>query len=73
MKAFGVAQVRAWRDPGSLTLMLHKSTNPDVCGAGIEGSTNQEMADTQHISENTAKLHLRNIMQKLHLQNRGSG
>ena len=36
----------------------------------VEGSTNQEMADRQHISENTVKLHLRNIMQKLHLQNR---
>jgi two-component system, NarL family, nitrate/nitrite response regulator NarL len=36
----------------------------------VEGKTNQEMADTQHISENTVKLHLRNIMQKLHLQNR---
>ena len=36
----------------------------------VRGDTNKEIADALHVSENTVKLHLRNIMEKLHLQNR---
>ena len=35
-----------------------------------QGATNKEIADSLFISENTAKTHLRNIMEKLHLANR---
>lgn len=34
------------------------------------GATNREIADQLYISESTAKKHMRNIMAKLHLQNR---
>ncbi|MFO8101181.1 MAG: response regulator transcription factor [Dehalococcoidia bacterium] len=35
-----------------------------------EGRTNREIADTLFITENTAKVHMRNIMDKLHVRNR---
>jgi len=35
-----------------------------------EGKTNKEISSTLFISENTVKIHLRNILEKLHLKNR---
>jgi len=35
-----------------------------------QGLMNKEIADTLDISENTVKIHLRNILEKLHLKNR---
>lgn len=35
-----------------------------------EGASNKEIADRLFIAENTVKIHLRNILEKLHLQNR---
>ncbi len=35
-----------------------------------QGLMNKEIADILGISENTVKIHLRNILEKLHLQNR---
>lgn len=35
-----------------------------------QGLMNKEIADTLAISENTVKIHLRNILEKLHLKNR---
>lgn len=36
----------------------------------VQGATNNEIAKALCITENTAKIHLRNILEKLHLQNR---
>jgi len=36
----------------------------------VKGLTNKEIADALFISENTVKIHLRNILDKLHLENR---
>jgi DNA-binding NarL/FixJ family response regulator len=36
----------------------------------VEGNTNKEIAESLSITENTVKIHLRKILEKLHLQNR---
>jgi DNA-binding NarL/FixJ family response regulator len=36
----------------------------------VQGETNSEIAKALYITENTAKIHLRNILEKLHLHNR---
>lgn len=42
----------------------------DILELVVEGLTNKGIADRLVISENTVKIHLRNILDKLHLQNR---
>ena len=42
----------------------------DILELVVEGKTNKEIAYKLNISENTVKIHLRNILEKLHLQNR---
>jgi DNA-binding NarL/FixJ family response regulator len=36
----------------------------------VTGASNKEIADALHVTENTIKIHLRNILEKLHVQNR---
>ena len=42
----------------------------EVLGLVSRGYTNREIGDSLHIAENTVKNHLRNILDKLHLNNR---
>lgn len=43
----------------------------EVLGLLSIGSSNREIADRLFISENTVRTHLKNILEKLHLKNRG--
>jgi DNA-binding NarL/FixJ family response regulator len=36
----------------------------------VQGASNRQIADHLYITENTVKIHMRNILEKLHLQNR---
>lgn len=42
----------------------------DVLEQVVTGATNKEIAETLQITENTVKIHLRNILDKLHVKNR---
>ncbi len=42
----------------------------EVLGLVANGATNRQIAEALSITENTVKVHLRNILEKLHLQNR---
>jgi DNA-binding NarL/FixJ family response regulator len=42
----------------------------DILECVVQGESNSEIAASLDITENTVKIHLRNILEKLHLQNR---
>jgi len=56
-------------DAKKLALLLSKREKT-VLSFVAQGSTNREIANTLVISENTVKVHLRNIMEKLHAHTR---
>jgi DNA-binding NarL/FixJ family response regulator len=53
--------------------VFHEDLTPrelEVLQEVAKGATNRQIAETLFIAENTVKIHLRNILDKLHLQNR---
>jgi DNA-binding NarL/FixJ family response regulator len=52
-------------DPDELT-----EREMEVLECVVTGASNQEIAQSLHITENTVKIHLRNILEKLHVRNR---
>ena len=68
LAAFGTSRAtdHAERSPDSLT-----DREQEVLELLVQGVTsNRDLADRLAVSENTVKYHLRNILDKLHLQNR---
>jgi DNA-binding NarL/FixJ family response regulator len=65
-------EFRQPRKPGSSSEAQEELTprEIEVLELIVEGSTNREIAEALSIAEDTVKIHLRNILQKLHLQNR---
>jgi DNA-binding NarL/FixJ family response regulator len=55
--------------PADYDLQLTKREK-EVLNLIVKGATNREIADTLSIAENTVKVHLRNIMEKLQVQSR---
>ena len=56
------------QDPEIIDALTEREIN--ILELVVEGMTNKEIASSLVISENTVKIHLRNILEKLHLQNR---
>ena len=63
---------RPTQSPTQVTKVIDELTarEIDILELVVEGKANKEIAYTLNISENTVKIHLRNILDKLHLQNR---
>ncbi len=60
-----------FKSPEALEIVEDLTTREiDILQLVVEGMTNKEIASALNISENTVKIHLRNILEKLHLQNR---
>jgi DNA-binding NarL/FixJ family response regulator len=59
-------------DPAPVPEMIDALTarETEILQFVVDGQTNKEIAASLFIAENTVKIHLRNILEKLHLQNR---
>lgn len=57
---------------GQVEVLVEELTSreTEILQLVVDGLTNKEIASALVISENTVKIHLRNILEKLHLQNR---
>lgn len=68
--------LKEFSQPEQSTLHTNKvvdaltSREIDILELVVDGLTNKKIASQLSISENTVKIHLRNILEKLHLQNR---
>ncbi len=63
------ARHRAGRaEPGTPDELTDREREVLACVSS--GASNREVAATLHISENTVKFHMKNILEKLHLRNR---
>jgi len=69
-EAGGVAPGSAAEVPEALRVEPLTPREVEVLECLVQGQTNREIAARLVVSENTVKYHLRNILQKLHLQNR---
>jgi DNA-binding NarL/FixJ family response regulator len=58
------------QDKGSELVDELTAREIEVLEQVVTGASNKEIADTLHITENTVKIHLRNILEKLHVHNR---
>lgn len=56
------------QEPESIEKLTNREV--DILQLVAEGKSNREIASDLVISENTVKIHLRNILEKLHLENR---
>jgi len=63
---------RSNADPAPTPEIIDELTTreTDILQLVVDGKTNKEIAASLFIAENTVKIHLRNILEKLHLQNR---
>jgi DNA-binding NarL/FixJ family response regulator len=68
LKEFNQPTYASGSDKEGLTGLTSRETS--VLQLVAEGLTNKEIAGELVISENTVKIHLKNILEKLHLQNR---
>jgi DNA-binding NarL/FixJ family response regulator len=59
-------------DPEPAPVIIDELTDreTEILQLVVDGLTNKEIAASLFIAENTVKIHLRNILEKLHLQNR---
>ncbi|MFQ5874223.1 MAG: response regulator [Dehalococcoidia bacterium] len=67
LEEFRVQAKRVGKADESATLSVREQ---EVLGLVAQGLTNKETAERLYISENTVKYHMKNILDKLHLQNR---
>ena len=65
----GFSSLEENKDAEKLAALLSKREQA-VLSLVAQGSTNRQIADTLLICENTVKVHLRNIMEKLHAHTR---
>ena len=68
LKEFSRPSVPASQEAAVMDELTPRETN--ILQLVVEGKSNKDIASELVISENTVKIHIRNILEKLHLQNR---
>jgi DNA-binding NarL/FixJ family response regulator len=70
LKEFATLSQREETPPSASKASVLSSREKEVLQLVVKGATNKEIAVQLFITENTVKNHLRNILEKLHLENR---